>query len=93
MKPDARRQCESCGASALRRKLIEDEPGRHEYLMMCEACGHEHAAWIELHYSAVPAPKLNLPAADRFWLCRVAAIAGLPAGALAALALKVILER
>ena len=53
MRPETSASCECCGKRQLYRKLIEDQPGEHEYPLICEVCGHEHASWIERHHPIV----------------------------------------
>jgi hypothetical protein len=81
MRPDRLRTCKRCGSHALRRLLIEDQPGVHEYLMLCQTCGHEHSPWLEFHGPAVtPEPLTSLA-----WLGRVAVVGCIPTFAMSIL--------
>ena len=44
-----------CKHTLLRKKLVADEPGSHEYVFACAKCHHEVGEpWIENHRSNTP---------------------------------------
>jgi hypothetical protein len=59
--PAYQRTCPGCQKGHIRKKLIEDAPGCHTYILACTACQQEYGIeWEEPHHE----PRSPVPAGD-----------------------------
>ena len=53
--PEYQSTCPGCQKGHIGKKLIEDAPGRHTYILACTACNHEYGVlWEEPHHETRP---------------------------------------
>jgi hypothetical protein len=53
--PACQTTCPNCQQGHIRKKLCDDAPGRHTYILACTVCGHEYGVeWEEPHHETMP---------------------------------------